>query len=676
MSWLLTEPETVLLVADDGTATRLRDSLLGGTATDLVVATTGREAASLLPELDDVGCVVVTDTVDDTDLSETVERVADAAGRRQVLAWAGDGDEATAHAATMAGATTYLRAGDTDAELTRVVDRVIDTYRDRRDEAADSGILETYLETLEKPMFAKDTEARHVRVSYVPEGVDPEAAVGKTDYDLFGDETDDAREMIADDLSVIDSEEPIRDKMEKVEYPGHTLWLETTKLPWYGPDGDLAGLVGITFDATERMELRLERESYEKRMETFTSYLSHDLKTPLQIAKGHLQVARESGRADSFEKVDDALDRIDEMIDDLSSLALDDTAAGGDPGPDASVPVDNRLHITDVIEGIWEIVRRESATLKLELEPEARIWATENDVRPIFENLFKNAMDHGGDDVVVTVGPTDSGGFYVADDGPGIPEDDRDQVFERGYTTAASGSGTGLSIVAETANHLSWGYGVTESASGGARFEFHECGLVPRADIDAEPTETVPLEDAVDVGDPRTPGSTDFDDDENRISVHGAGLDLWGGTNEFQFAYTTVEQPVRIEGRILSLEDTSVDAKSALMVRQSLDPDASYGGVGLTPAGNLEVLWRTEAGSVGNAEKFEDQSGRFRSFRVDAVDDIVRLSVSDDGREWHTIGQRRVDLDSEVLVGLAVCSHMPDETATAVFEDVTVSRLD
>lgn len=66
------------------------------------------------------------------------------------------------------------------------------------------------------------------------------------------------------------------------------------------------------------------------------------------------------------------------------------------------------------------------------------------------------------------------GGFYVADDGPGIPPEDRSAVFDEGYTTAADsgGSGLGLAFVQKLAEVYEWEYAVTESADGGARFEF------------------------------------------------------------------------------------------------------------------------------------------------------------------------------------------------------------
>ncbi len=74
--------------------------------------------------------------------------------------------------------------------------------------------------------------------------------------------------------------------------------------------------------------------------------------------------------------------------------------------------------------------------------------------------------------MTVRVGPlSDDSGFFVADDGQGIPADEREQVFEKGYTTSTEGTGLGLRIVNEIATAHGGEVTVTESEDGGARFE-------------------------------------------------------------------------------------------------------------------------------------------------------------------------------------------------------------
>jgi len=94
-----------------------------------------------------------------------------------------------------------------------------------------------------------------------------------------------------------------------------------------------------------------------------------------------------------------------------------------------------------------------------------------------------DSVEHGGGGgpangrsaagITVTVGAMDDG-FYVADDGPGIPESERDRIFETGYSTNEDGTGFGLDIVREIVEAHGWAVTVTESETGGARFELTE----------------------------------------------------------------------------------------------------------------------------------------------------------------------------------------------------------
>lgn len=91
-------------------------------------------------------------------------------------------------------------------------------------------------------------------------------------------------------------------------------------------------------------------------------------------------------------------------------------------------------------------------------------------LKQIFEDLFRNAVEHGDADVTLTVGEL-ADGFYIEDDGVGIPEDEREAVFEPGYSTSQEDSGFGLSIVGRVVDAHGWEIRLTDGADGGARFE-------------------------------------------------------------------------------------------------------------------------------------------------------------------------------------------------------------
>jgi signal transduction histidine kinase len=121
-----------------------------------------------------------------------------------------------------------------------------------------------------------------------------------------------------------------------------------------------------------------------------------------------------------------------------------------------------------------EQVQTDRATLVVE-EGSGTVDARPSQLTGLFENLFRNAVEHAGPDVTVRVGPMDAG-FYVADDGPGIPEGERESVFDVGETSQADGTGMGLAIVEQIAGAHGWTVSLAESADGGARFEFDVAG--------------------------------------------------------------------------------------------------------------------------------------------------------------------------------------------------------
>lgn len=226
----------------------------------------------------------------------------------------------------------------------------------------------------------------------------------------------------------------------------------------------IRGIVANNRDITERKERERALERERDRLEEFASIVSHDLRTPLNVANGRLSLLRETTESEHLDAIATALDRIDRITETVLWLARDGRDIGSkDP-----------VGLRESVEAAWNVVadREARATLRVDEETlaTATIEADDDRFRQLLENLFKNAIDHAGDDVTVTVGGL-ADGFFVEDDGPGVPDRRHEDVFRAGYTTAEAGYGYGLSIVSRIVEAHGWEIGVRESAPGGARFE-------------------------------------------------------------------------------------------------------------------------------------------------------------------------------------------------------------
>ena len=205
---------------------------------------------------------------------------------------------------------------------------------------------------------------------------------------------------------------------------------------------------------TREAELTRQRD----RLDQFASVVSHDLRNPINVASGRLKLAAEECDSDQLEIIDRALSRMEELIDDALLLARQGQTVGETES----------LVLCDLVAQCWQTVA--TAEAAIDCQTDAVIRADPSRLADVIENLFRNAVEHGTDSVRITVGATDTG-FYIADDGPGIPPDEREQIFETGYSTNTDGTGFGLAIVREIVEAHGWAVTVGESEAGGARFD-------------------------------------------------------------------------------------------------------------------------------------------------------------------------------------------------------------
>ncbi|MFC7059428.1 sensor histidine kinase [Halovenus salina] len=242
---------------------------------------------------------------------------------------------------------------------------------------------------------------------------------------------------------------------EGTSYGALHLWTPESSEP-VGVLTSLGRRVGRRLHALECAEqLARERE----RLDSLRSLVSHDLGNPVNIASGRVELARADEDTSHLDSVDGALEEIDALIE--RGVRLVEVG---------QQPLDREsLSIASIARDSWDDVGRDSGDLVV---TDGRVDGERERVRMLLNELVRNAFAHSEGEITVDVGPlSESQGLYVADDGPGIPPDEREFVTDTGYTTDSAREGIGLSVVTEIAGAHGWDVSLEPREPSGTRVE-------------------------------------------------------------------------------------------------------------------------------------------------------------------------------------------------------------
>jgi len=351
--------------------------------------------------------------------------------------------------------------------------------------AQEQYLLNTLMDNIPDTIYFKDTASRFTRINRAQAqvlGVDPEEAIGKTDFDFFTPEH--ARDAYADEQEIVKSGQPLIGKVERIRRADRqNLWVSATKVPITDKEGRVTGIVGVSRDITERKRAEEQLQRYAAELEQaneevkqFAYIVSHDLRSPLANLKGfaaELRFALEVvGSA-----MDTTLSHLDEKQRQDVVMALDEDV------PEALGFIDSSVtHMDRFISALLKLSRLGRRELHLEpVDMEALVQATlqtlghqleerqvEVTVGPLPEmvadrtsmeqimgNLLGNAVkyldpDRPGEIEITAERGTNETTFRVRDSGRGIAEDDMDKVFapfRRVGRQDVPGEGMGLPYV-------------------------------------------------------------------------------------------------------------------------------------------------------------------------------------------------------------------------------------
>jgi PAS domain S-box-containing protein len=364
------------------------------------------------------------------------------------------------------------------AELT---DRLRAQYRDLFEEAPVMAVLTA---AQDEPIVEACNQLFFERLDY-----EREAVIGKPLASFYTAESErDLLEGGGYDRSLGD--QFTREERVLVDADGEPVETLLRAVPRRDETGAVVGTLALYVDISERKQLERENEQ----LDAFTSIVSHDLRNPLNVIMAMVEVAREDDAVEGtyLDGIADAADRMERLIEDLLTLSRQGDTIGD------TVPIS----LPDVASHAWRNV--ESGDAEFAVDGDLTFVADGQRLTQLLENLYRNSVEHGSTcsrreervhdgvehcspsgraeandldyetDAQVSVHVGTLGhdeGFYVADDGPGIPKAERAEVFDHGYSTGG-GTGFGLAIVRAIAEAHDWTVSVTESEAGGACFQF------------------------------------------------------------------------------------------------------------------------------------------------------------------------------------------------------------
>ncbi|WP_435358928.1 PAS domain-containing protein [Haloarchaeobius sp. DFWS5] len=355
--------------------------------------------------------------------------------------------------------------------------------------------LEAILHNTTANVYVKDLDGRYELVNdrFCEElERDRSEILGRTDSELQPGSH--AARVQENDQLAIERNEAIEVE-ETAEFGGEERVYYSVKVPLTDEQGDPTGVCGISTDITDIKEREAALEHQKEHLDEFAKLVSHDLKSPLSVAQGYLSLIAEDTDHENIVDVQRAHDRMQSIIEGLLTLARQ----GQEIGERESV------RIGVLARNAWSIVETADATL--ETPTDAVVEADPGRLQQAFENLFRNAVEHGGPAVTVRVGSiavtrpeaperatmSDGGiddrhagepreadepretdevaGFYVEDSGAGFGDTTDTDPFELGVTSNCDGTGFGLAIVSKIVEAHDWDISLAEGELGGARFE-------------------------------------------------------------------------------------------------------------------------------------------------------------------------------------------------------------
>jgi len=418
----------------------------------------------------EIDCVVSDYDMPRTDGLEFLEVVQESHPEIPFILFTGKGSEEIASSAISRGVTDYLQKSGGTEQYEVLANRIrnsVDRHRTERELQRNREFLTRVLNLNPSAIMVVNETGEIVRANErakevlgLSESAITSRPFNNPEWDIF----DEDGNSIPDDAlpfeRVRETGEPVFNAEHGVRRPdGDVVWLSVTAAPLWNEYDEVEHIIAVVSDTTSQKQHTKTLNATISQLEGFGNVLSHDVENILQIAHGRLELARDTGEEEHLDAVDESIERATTMVDELTTAMQ-----AGSLVEDVSI-VDSET----VFNQAWRSQAIADGTK--EVEEAVLVRANEMALQRTFENLIRNSFEHGEDTATVRVGSLEDG-FYFEDDGPGIPKDERQKVFDPEYTTKEGGTGTGLVSIHQIALAHGWETEIREGSDGGARFNF------------------------------------------------------------------------------------------------------------------------------------------------------------------------------------------------------------
>ncbi|MFC7116011.1 PAS domain S-box protein [Natronoarchaeum sp. GCM10025703] len=323
-------------------------------------------------------------------------------------------------------------------------------------------------------LFAKNRDGEYIlanEATAASYGLTPDEVEGKTDSEILPD-ADQSENFQADDLRVIESGEALEIPEEELTTAdGETRVLRTTKLPYTVAGTDQDAVLGYARDITDLKTYESRIETQRDNLEILNRIVHHDIRNKLQLVSAYAQALEDDLDGKQAEYLEQILRAGDEAIDITTSAKEMTDILLQSESELVSKRLSTALH--EQIEDTRSDFR--AAVVRLDGSLSDVVVTADDMLDSVFRNLLQNAVLHNDSDVpeieVSTTEFEDRVRISIADNGPGVPDDLKDEIFDEGEQGLDSeGSGLGLYLVRTLVDRYGGDIRVEDNDSGGATF--------------------------------------------------------------------------------------------------------------------------------------------------------------------------------------------------------------